>query len=70
MKDHIFEIWQGDLMVAKTSCSRRHDAYTEAMRYAMLYRQDGAVKIKEINPKGASGVEIEFSHRPTPLAWS
>jgi hypothetical protein len=64
MRDHVFEVYQGGMMVAKAISTKRNAAYAEAMHYAMVYRQDGPVKIKEINPRGASGVEIDFSHAP------
>lgn len=61
MAEHIFEIVQYGIVVAKTSASSRKKAQAEAMHYAMQYRQDGPVILREVNPKGASGVEINFS---------
>lgn len=63
MAEHVFEIIQDDMVVAKAISSKRNKAYAEAMHYAMVYRQDGPVKLREVNPKGASGVEIEFSQK-------
>lgn len=63
MAEHVFEIIQDGIVVAKTMSTNRKKAEAEAMHYAMVYRQDGPVKMREVAPKGSSGVEIDFSQK-------
>jgi hypothetical protein len=39
-----YEVWQDGMCVAKTS-GPEHDARRDAMHYAMMYGQDGPVKV-------------------------
>jgi len=64
MKDYLFEIIQNGEVVATASCAKRKPALEEAIRYAMAYRLDGPVTVKETSPKDVSSVAIEFSHTP------
>lgn len=64
MVDHTFIVLQDGMEVARAISTKRNAALKEAMHYGMIYRQDGAVKIREIGPRGLSSVEIDLSHKP------
>ena len=63
MTDHVFEIVQDGMVVAKAISPKRTIAYREAMHYAMVYRQDGPVKLIEIGPKNALASRLNFRMR-------
>lgn len=46
-----FELWQGGMMVARTSAANREDSLREIQHYAAVYAQDGPVEIRERGKK-------------------
>lgn len=50
-KDYEFELWQGGIVVASVSAPSREEAEDEINHYAMMYRQDGPVEIREVTRK-------------------
>lgn len=63
MAEHHFEVWQEGQRVAMTSGPDRHVAMREAIHYALIYGQDGPVRVFE-GPR-RRGKEIA-STGPTP----
>jgi hypothetical protein len=45
---HRFQLWQDGIMVAAVDCANRHSAMKEIAHYAVVYEQDGPVKIVEV----------------------
>jgi hypothetical protein len=43
--DYVFKIEQDNMVVAKGFCPNYHRALQEASHYAMMYEQDGPVKV-------------------------
>lgn len=43
-----FELWQNEMMVANTSSKRREDALNDIKHYAMMFKDDGPLKIYQV----------------------
>lgn len=46
--EYEFEVWQDDMPVATANSADRETALREARLYALVYGQDGPVKVAEV----------------------
>ncbi len=54
-----YGVFQDGVMVASAACDDRQQAWDEAMHYALVYRQDGPVEIREVGPDARYSWELE-----------
>ena len=47
----MFQVWQGNIMVASVESPERHVALGEIARYAMQYAEEGPIEIREVEPR-------------------
>jgi len=56
--EYEFEVWQGDGPIAFTTSADRAKALREAKHYALVYSQDGPVKIAEVSRRFLTKKEL------------